>query len=123
MGKVENSTPFTAKGGWTRDRDGAEVWLVAVRCTFQVHPDGTTSVADEQDPEVPAPKYRGDPAATSLVYDSDYCLTKPTTDVLLNGHAYAPKGKPTTRVDVTMRVGDVSKTLRVTGDRLYQKGV
>ena len=78
-------------------------------------------MADEQDPPVLAPKYRGDPAATSLLYDSDFYLTKPTTDVLLHGHAYAPGGKPATQVDVTMRVGEVRKTLRVTGDRPYQK--
>jgi hypothetical protein len=123
MGEVENFTPFTAEGEWTRDRDGAEVWLVAVRCTFRLHPDGSTAVADEQDPEVLSPTYRGDPAASSLVYDSDYYLTKPTTDVLLHGHAYAPGGEPTTRVDVTMRLGEISKTLRVTGDRMYEKGV
>jgi hypothetical protein len=123
MAKVQNSTPFTAMGEWIRGREGDETWLVAVRCTFQIHPDGTTSVAAEQDPEVLGPKYRGDPAASSLLYDSDYHLTKPTTDVLLHGHAYAPGGEPTTRVDVTMRVGSISKSLRVTGDRAYQKGV
>ena len=64
MWQVENRTPFAAAGDWVRDRDGAEVWLVAVRCTFLVRPDGTTVVADEQDPPVLAPKYRGDPATS-----------------------------------------------------------
>lgn len=117
MGKVQNFTPFVAEGDWVRGRDGGEVWLVAVRCTFTVDRDGTTSVAEEQDPETLAPKYRGDPATSSLLYDSDYCLTKPTTDVLLHGHAFSPRARPTTQVDVTMRVGDIYKTLRVTGDR------
>lgn len=123
MGEVQNFTPFTAEGEWTRDRDGAEVWLVAVRCTFRVHPEGATSIADEQDPEVLGPRFRGDSAASSLLYDSDYYLTKPTTDLLLHGHAHAPGGKPTTQVDVSMRVGEVRKTLRVRGDRSYQEGV
>jgi len=122
MPKVQNFTPFVAAGDWTRGRDGGEVWLVVVRCTFRVHPDGTTSVADEQDPEMLGPKYRGDPASSSLVYDSDYQLTKPTTDILLHGHAHAPGGRPTTQVDVTMSVGEVRKTLRVTGDRPYEAG-
>jgi hypothetical protein len=117
MWQVFNRTPFAAAGTWTRDRDGAEVWLVAVRCTFRISPDGTTAVAPEQSPPVLAPVYRGDPAASSLVYDSDFYPTKPTTDVLLNGHAYAPGGGSTTQVDVMMQVGDVSKALRVTGDR------
>ena len=121
MWQVENRTPFATGRSWVRDRDGAEVWLVAVRCTFLVRPDGTTVVADEQDPPVLAPKYHGEAAATSLQYDSDFYLTKPTTDLILHGHAYAPGGKPATAVDVTMQVADVRKTLRVTGDRPYQK--
>src|SRR5207249_2165983 len=123
MWKVENATPFAAAGNWTRDRDGGEVWMVAVRCAFRVRPDGTTAVADEQDPPVLAPKYRGDPGTTSLLYDSDFYLTKPTTDVLLHGRAHAPGGQPATQVDVTMRVGAIRKTLRVTGDRPYQPGM
>jgi hypothetical protein len=117
MGEVQNFTPFVAEGDWVRGRDGGGVWVVAVRCTFTVDRDGTTSVAEEQDPDTLAPKYRGDPATSSLRYDSDFCLTKPTTDVLLHGHAYSPGGRPTAQVDVTMRVGDIQKTLRVTGDR------
>lgn len=117
MAEVENFTPFVAEGDWVRGRDGGEVWLVAVRCTFRILPDGTTEVAEEQDPEAMALKYREDPDTSSLLYDSDYYLTKPTTDVLLHGHAYAPGGEPAQRVDVTMRVGDVVKSLRVTGDR------
>jgi hypothetical protein len=117
MGKVQNFTPFMATGAWTRDREGGEVRLIAVRCTFRINRDGTTSVAEEQGPEALAPKYRGDPATSSLLYDSDFYLTKPTTDVLLHGHAYAPEGKSTAQLDVTMRVGDVHKTLRVSGNR------
>jgi hypothetical protein len=97
--------------------------LVAVRCTFQIHPDGTTSPAEEQDPVVMAPKHLGEPGASSLRYDTDFVLTKPTTDVILHGCAYAPGGEPATTVDVSLRVGAVRKALRVTGDRPYQQSV
>jgi hypothetical protein len=117
MWQVENRTPFAAAGNWTRNRDGAEVWLVAVRCTFDIKPDGTTVPAKKQEPPVLAPQYRGEPGQSSLIYDSDFYLTKPTTDVLLHGFACATGGKPAASVDVTMRVGDIRKTLRVTGDR------
>lgn len=116
MWQVENATPFEAAGNWTRDRNGAEVWLVAVRCTFTISPDGTTAIAEKQDAPVLAPVHRGDPATTSLLYDSDFHLTKPTTDILLHGHAYAPEGKPAKQVDVTLRIGSIQKSLRVTGD-------
>src|SRR5262245_47791026 len=123
MWQVANGTPFMATGMWARDRDGAEVWLVAVRCTFRINPDGTTAVADVQEPPVVAPRFRGTPASSSLLYDTDFYVTKPTTDLLLHGHAYAPGGRPTRAVDVTLRVGDVRKALRITGDRPYERGV
>jgi len=123
MWQVVNDTPFIASGVWTRGRDGGEVWMVAVRCSLRINPDGTTAVADEQEPPVVAPKFGGGPGAGSLVYDSDFYLTKPTTDVLLHGHAYASGGKPATSVDVSLRIGDLQKTLRVTGDRAYQHSV
>src|ERR1700722_6684018 len=123
MWQIDNRTPFAALGSWTRDRNGAEVWLVAVRCSFRINPDGATEIAKEQELPVLAPKYQGEPAHSSLLYDSDFYLTKPTTDIVLHGRAYAPGGKPVEQVDVTMRVGEVSKTLRVFGDRLHQPGL
>ena len=121
MWQVDNRTPFAVNRSWVRDREGAEVWLVAVRCTFRIRPDGSTSPAEEQDPVVLAPKHLGDPTGSSLRYDTDFVLTKPTTDVILHGSAYTPRGEPATSVDVSLRVGEVRKTLRVTGDRSFQK--
>ena len=122
MWQVENRTRFAAAGNWTRDRDGAEVWLVAVRCAFSINSDGSTAPAEVQEPPVLAPQYVGEPATSSLRYDSDFYLTKPTTDILLHGQAYASGGKPAAQMEVTMRVGEVRKTLNVTGNRTYQAG-
>jgi hypothetical protein len=66
-----------------------------------------------------APKHLGDPTGSSLRYDTDFVLTKPTTDVILHGSAYTPRGEPATSVDVSLRVGDIRKTLRVTGNRSF----
>ena len=43
MWQIDNRTPFAAERTWTRGRDGAEIWLVAVKCTFSVLPDGSTA--------------------------------------------------------------------------------
>jgi hypothetical protein len=120
MWQIDNATPFAASGHWVRDRNGAEIWLVAVRCTFQIQPDGSPTVAEVQEPPVLAPIYSGEPGKSSLLYDSDFYLTKPTTDVVLHGCAYAPGGKPAKDVEVTMRVGAIKKTLRAIGDRPQQ---
>jgi hypothetical protein len=49
----------------------------------------------------------------------DLVRTKPTTDVLLMGHAYAPQGRPTKACEVALRVGSLVKQLTVIGDRKW----
>lgn len=119
MWQLDNRTPYAAERTWVRDRKGAEVWLVAVKATFTIAPDGTTSVAAEQLPVTLAPEYLGEPGKSSLRYESDLVMTKRTTDVLLHGHAYAPNGDLKTYLDIGMRVGPVIKVLRVFGDRVW----
>jgi len=120
MWMIENDTPFSAERCWVRDKNGAEVWLVAVKGTFLIAPDGSTQVADQQEKVCLSPVYRGEPGESSLLYDSDLHHTKLNTDVVLNAHAYAPQGRPTKQIDVTLRVANVNKTLRVFGDRVWR---
>jgi hypothetical protein len=119
MWQVDNRTPFAAERGWVRDRNGAEVWLVAVKCTFDIRADGSTEISADQPPVLRAPEYHGKPGRSSIKYESDLVLTKATSDVIVVGHAYAPYGRPVTQMDVGFRVGPVQKMLRVTGDRTW----
>jgi hypothetical protein len=120
MWQVDNRTPFAAERGWIRDRNGAEVWLVAVKCTFDVSSDGTTTIARKQPPVLRGPEFSGEPGASSIKYEADLVLTKTTTDVVMVGHAYAPDGRPVAQTDVGLRVGPVQKVLRVVGERIYR---
>jgi hypothetical protein len=120
---LDNHTPFAAEQTWVRDKNGAEVWVVAVKGTFIINPDGSTKLAEEQMEVCRVPKYVGEPGKSSLLYESDLVHNKPMTDIILHGHAYSPKGKPTTQVDVTMKVGTIVKTLRVFGDRFWKRGL
>ncbi|MFO6419203.1 DUF2169 domain-containing protein [Hylemonella sp. W303a] len=52
----------------------------------------------------------------------DEVFPKTRGEWLLAGSAYAPEGKPVQSLDVSIRVGDVSKTLRVRGDRRWYYG-
>jgi len=115
--QVDNRTPFAAERGWVRDRNGAEIWLVAVKCTFDIGPDGATKVSAEQPPVLRVPEYHGEPGKSSIKYENDLVLTKTTTDVLVVGHGYAPGSNPVTEFDVGFRVGPIQKLLRVFGDR------
>jgi hypothetical protein len=117
MWQVDNRTPFAAERGWVRDRSGAEVWLVAVKCTFDIRPDGSTEVSEEQPPVLRVPEHFGEPGKSSIRYEADLVLTKKTTDIIVVGHAYAPEDRAVTEMEVGFRVGPVQKVLRVTGDR------
>lgn len=124
MWQLDNRTPYAAERTWVRDRDGAEIWLVAVKCSFDISPDGETSIAAGQPPVAQAPVFADEAAPRpSLRYEMDLARTKLTTDVLLIGHAHAPGGVPVTQLDVGLRVGPIAKRLRVTGDRVWLGGV
>jgi hypothetical protein len=122
MWEVDNSTPFAVGHSWVRDRNGAETWIVAVRGTFDIQPDGSTVPSKTQVPVCDTPAYGGDPSKSSLLNDTDLTLTKTGTDVVMRGHAYAPNGEPRRSVDVSIRVGAISKQVRVFGDRFWVRG-
>jgi len=124
MWQLNNHTPFAADRAFVRDRNGAEIWLVAVKATFIIHSNGSTEIAAEQPPVTLAPHYRGDPVASSLLFDSDLVRTKTATDVLVHGHAYAPEGQLVRSIDVGLQVGTVlTKRLRVFGNRYWEQGI
>jgi len=118
---LKNHTAYAAERNWTRDKRGVHQWIVAVRATFVIAPDGKLSLADEQPPPVLVPEYHGEPGASSLRYESDLLRAKPCTDVVVDASAHAPGGKKARRVEVSMRVGPIDKTLLVSGDRVYRK--
>ncbi|MCA9651963.1 MAG: DUF2169 domain-containing protein [Myxococcales bacterium] len=122
MWLLENHTPYVAERSWTRDHHGVHWYLVAIRGTFLVDPDGRLSLADEQAPPVLAPLYAADAGVSSLLFDSDLLETKPGTDVLVLGRAFAPRGRPAPAVPVVLRVGVLEKQLVVYGNRVYVDG-
>ncbi len=114
MWSLDNQTPFAADRGWVRDAQGAEVWIVAVKATYDLLPDGSLRVAAEQPPlhTGPVPHAGRD----GLRHETDLGPAKPGTDVLLLGHAHAPGGPAAKWVDVAWRVGPVQRRARVAND-------
>jgi hypothetical protein len=66
----------------------------------------------------------GDPMNTSVQYESDFVPFKLATDVVLNGHAYAPGNRPTFEVLATLAIADVVCSVIAIGDRTahYRNG-
>lgn len=115
----------TMQAGWTLgfEPDGRELLVVAVKGTFTMPFKGEEpALAEEQVPLTESDQFTGEPGFSATLYESDYAHRKPLCDVILNGSAYAPGGRPTTRVRVSMQVGEMKKSFEVMGDRAWQKG-
>jgi hypothetical protein len=60
MWMLDNQTPYGAERNWIRDKNGAHLWIVAVKATFDIGPGGALKLADEQKPPLLAPEYFGE---------------------------------------------------------------
>jgi hypothetical protein len=123
MLQLDNQTPYAAERTIVMDKTGEKSWVVAVKATYRVRVDGTTELSEPQTPLFYSAEHIGEPGQSSIRYEADLIPTKPATDVIVNGHAYAPGGHPAVSVDVSVRVGPVTKHLRVFGDRRWYVGV
>lgn len=123
MWLVTNETPFEADRSAVIDKHGNRDWVVVVKATFTLHPDGTTERALGQTKPLLLPEFRGDPATSSLLYEADLVGPKLGTDFLINGTAHAPEGRPVTELPVSVSVERLRKILRVVGDRVHERRI
>ena len=120
-----NATKMQAGYTLGLDKDARESLVVVVKGTFLIprHESEEAKLAPEQVPLVTADVFTGEPGLSAPLYETDYAPRKPRCDVLLNGSAYAPGGKPTERVTVKLRVGSMSKSFDVVGKRTWKGGI
>lgn len=115
-----NSTKMVAGYTMGMDRDGRESLVVVVKGTFAIPSNGRdATLAEEQEPLVMADVYLDEPGLSAILYESDYAPRKPRCDVLLNGSAHAPGGRPTDLVPVSLKVGSLAKSFSVIGNRVW----
>ena len=93
---------------------------LCVKATFLLVHGGASVLADPQDPLSGELPWDESPGA-SLRFPGDFAPFKPRADVLVVGHAYAhgPGGGPVDSLVARVRVGDLTKAIRVTGDRRW----
>lgn len=116
-----NATGMAAGYTMGMDKTGAEYVVVVVKGTFTLPAPGQMpKLADEQVPLVDADQFTGEPGKSATVAECDYALEKPACDILLNGAAYAPGGRPVNRLTVGMQVGGFRKSFAVWGDRVWR---
>lgn len=122
MWMLDNKTPYEAERTWVRDKHGVHQWIVVVKATYDIAPDGTLSISESPVEPLHAPEYLNKADVSSLRYEADLVAMKPGTDVYLNAIAYAPKGEPCKKVNVSFRVGHIHKELVVYGERTWRRG-
>lgn len=118
-----NTTPMQAGYSMGMLPDGRELLVVVAKGTFKIPERGQqANYCEAQKPLLNADVFTGEPGVTAPRYELDFAPFKRYCDVLLAGSAYAPQGKPATRVEVTLRIGPLLKSFAVTGDRYWEAG-
>lgn len=122
MLQINNHTPFVTELHPCEDLHGRDYAVVIIKGTFNPCLNRlAVMLADEQAPIQHADKYDGELGRSSIRYGSDLALVKNATDVIMVGNAYAPEGRATGKFDVSLSVGEHTSSVRIIGDRQWQK--
>lgn len=114
---LENASPAISRALALTDRHGHEVVVVVAKLTLAVSLSGEASIAVPPSPvRFFAEPYEG---LRGVRFPEDTAEEKAGTDVLLVGHAQPPAGTKATAMDVRLRVGELSSTVRVVGPRFW----
>ena len=117
-----NATRFPAAYTLGLQPDARELLVVVAKGTFSIPKAGEEAApAAVQAPLVAADVFTGEPGFSAAHYESDFAPRKPKCDVLLNGSAYAPGGRPAPRVTVSLQVASMTKAFDVVGNRGWAK--
>lgn len=118
---VENNSPFPHFAFLKTGPDGSMFGVLAARATFDWVHDGEMTLAAEQAPVLLADQPDGDPESGALRLESDLVVGKPKADILVVGHAYAPLPEPAASWIVGIQIGNLTKGMRVTGPRAWER--
>ena len=121
MLQIHNLTKYEAGISLLYDREGAETLYVSLKATFRL--DVPQESADEPLPLFYTDEYWDDPLTSSIRYPTDAILKRAATDVILNGSACAPNGKPVKEMTVSLRVANKEQSVQVFGDRFWERGM
>ncbi|NGN43441.1 DUF2169 domain-containing protein [Mesorhizobium sp. CGMCC 1.15528] len=120
--EIWNQTGFPHEFTMGMDKAAHEYVVVVVKGTFDFPetPGGPVRKSAEQVPLVMADTQTGEPGYSATLWETDFAFRKPRCDVIANGCAYAPGGRPAERVPVGIKVGNWSKLFEVIGHREWR---
>jgi hypothetical protein len=109
-----------ASGFRWQPRAGTYALTVICKATFDLQPN-QCALAPEQEEISDTETYWNDDPMRSVVVPSDRAPYKPRADVVLVGHAYAPKQQSVRSLMTRLLVGEMDKSIEVWCDRGVQK--
>lgn len=118
-----NATRMVAGYTMGLEPSGRELLVIVIKGTFRLPRNGEeVRLHEEQLPLIMTDTFTGAPGFSAPYWEVDFAPRKHRCDVLLQGSAYAPQGRPATRVPVGLRIGNWKKSFAVVGDRRWQAG-
>lgn len=122
MLEIKNHTALTAEIIPGLDKNGFDYAALIIKGNFTLKPNNPNLALTDQPAEIiKADKYYAEADDSSVQYESDTCILKRGTDIILNGHAYAPDNKMVHTIDVGLQLNEKNISYRVFGDRQWVK--
>ncbi len=118
--KVINRTPFTPLVFVAQDEDGDDFYSILAKGSLRITPTGRLASTGESSELFVADQYHGQPASSSVRFESDVVPFKLCTDIVVHADAIPPQGRPQRRWVASVRVGTLHKAIHVTGPRYWE---
>lgn len=115
---LKNSTAFSANYTRYKSHPNREHLLVLVAGSFYRSEAGWHLCDDQIDPPL-IDEYWGSIGRSSIRFPGQVGVGKPGTDVIINGVAHSPDGKPRSQLQATVSVNGLSLNVMVFGDRVW----
>ena len=100
---------------------------IIVKGSFRLVPDGVVDPIATWTEGLPISGDRfaegDDDRVGACLHPSDLAERKLSAEIMVVGHAYAPRGEPVTELPILVKLGAFSKMLRVIGKRLWTDGI
>ncbi len=119
--RIINRTPFEVEALPGNGPGDQTVLTIVVKGTFEIRPDERPRLTPEQLPVAYGDELYDEEEGGSVKFEADIAPFKPRADIVLVGRAYAPEGNPVGELKVSLRVGEVSKTIQVVGERFWER--
>ena len=98
--------------------EAPRIGMIVAKLTFKLLPDGRTEI----DTQEPFPLFGAEEATELGWLPSDAVQRRDEAfEVIVLGAAHAPHGRATGSMVVSLQVGNVARSMMVTGDRLWQR--